>query len=422
MESEGFRGGVPAGAGVTLRPVTYLYGDSTRFPHAVNYIGLCEGAVECAVTLLSLQHDITTTLDRAKRSAESRQLEQVCVASMVEAVSDTLSRYRQQKTARTAEAAERIIEQASRASDEWLGAVEREAQREASRVKAALDRMHASGQSALERFVLRHDLPGTTRSIRLEARGRGCMGRLALDTPLGVRADVELEIPPGSPWSAPLRVGDLLGRMEVRFPRKGASPSKGTAVGPVRVDRLFVARLLLGESHLLVDLRKGPTSGPGFQLHFERSADEQITVQQLDPSLPGPLGAAPVEAEFRVPLMSLYRSLVQASSGLFTRRRAVASATLDGAPLDPASWLGTVARRLIDIVSPVVAEIAARSGAAGELVLRRDTGERKREELYVTTAALEEKVLTLPPECRSTFAPLGLMTSLPPEAVAAPSL
>jgi hypothetical protein len=53
-------------------------------------------------------------------------------------------------------------------------------------------------------------------------------------------------------------------------------------------------------------------------------------------------------------------------------------------------------------------EISRRSGAPGELVLRRDVGDGRREEMYVTKAELWQKLLVLPPERRVAFAALGL--------------
>jgi hypothetical protein len=63
---------------------------------------------------------------------------------------------------------------------------------------------------------------------------------------------------------------------------------------------------------------------------------------------------------------------------------------------------------LLAELAPVVLEISRRSGAPGELVLRRDVGGGRREEIYVTKAELWERLLVLPPERRAAFAALGL--------------
>jgi hypothetical protein len=66
-------------------------------------------------------------------------------------------------------------------------------------------------------------------------------------------------------------------------------------------------------------------------------------------------------------------------------------------------------------------EIARRSGAPGELVLRRDVGDGRREEIYVTKAELWERLLVLPPERRMAFTALGLTPPAAPPVEAPPS-
>jgi hypothetical protein len=69
-------------------------------------------------------------------------------------------------------------------------------------------------------------------------------------------------------------------------------------------------------------------------------------------------------------------------------------------------------------MAPTVVEISRRSGAPGELVLRRNLGEGRREETYSTHTELLEKILVLPPDLRAVFAPLKLSgpagAALPP--------
>jgi hypothetical protein len=68
-----------------------------------------------------------------------------------------------------------------------------------------------------------------------------------------------------------------------------------------------------------------------------------------------------------------------------------------------------VAELLIAHVGPELREIAKRSGAPGELVLRREAGGGRREEMYVTSADLLRRVQVLPPDRRAVFTPLGLL-------------
>ena len=84
------------------------------------------------------------------------------------------------------------------------------------------------------------------------------------------------------------------------------------------------------------------------------------------------------------------------------------SAQFDGKSLRELSQPQEILLRLIAVVGPLVQEIARRSGAPGELVLRRDLGGGRREEIYITKAELHEKVMRLPSECRAIFDPFEL--------------
>jgi hypothetical protein len=82
-------------------------------------------------------------------------------------------------------------------------------------------------------------------------------------------------------------------------------------------------------------------------------------------------------------------------------------AQLKGRPLDeqdPAE----VCTGIVRLVASLTRELLKRSGAEGEIVLRRNLGAGHREEVFVTTAELLESIATLPPSLRRAFSPLGL--------------
>ena len=103
----------------------------------------------------------------------------------------------------------------------------------------------------------------------------------------------------------------------------------------------------------------------------------------------------------------LLRAVDQATRELVEARRTMTEASLDTRPLgqcDP----GEACARLVSLVAADVREIARRSGAPGELVLRRNVDSGHRDEVFVTTAELLEPIETLPPSLRRAFAPLEL--------------
>jgi hypothetical protein len=89
------------------------------------------------------------------------------------------------------------------------------------------------------------------------------------------------------------------------------------------------------------------------------------------------------------------------------RRRLVSGSFGDRSLLEIDAPQG-VAEALVANMSPIVVEISRRSGAPGELVLRRNLGEGRREETYCTHSELVEKIMILPPDLRAVFGPLKL--------------
>src|SRR5262249_58357619 len=100
--------------------------------------------------------------------------------------------------------------------------------------------------------------------------------------------------------------------------------------------------------------------------------------------------------------------VIDSTRDLAIRRQGMSSATFDGKPLRELEEPQSICVRMVNVMSPVVQEIARRSGAPGELVLRRDLGEGRREEIYITKAELHEKVMTLPATLRPMFDPFEL--------------
>ena len=94
--------------------------------------------------------------------------------------------------------------------------------------------------------------------------------------------------------------------------------------------------------------------------------------------------------------------------------------TFDGKPIRDVDEPEAIFRKMVAVLAPIVREIAKRSGAPGELVLRRDLGEGRREEIYITKAELHEKVLALPPSVRPAFDAFDLSEG--PRSPRAPAL
>jgi len=124
---------------------------------------------------------------------------------------------------------------------------------------------------------------------------------------------------------------------------------------------------------------------------------------QIGPEAPLQLGE-----EDSVHALRLWNRVLDTSRDLPMRRQAMTDATFDGTSIKEFDEPRLVCERLIDVMAPVVQQLGRRSGAAGELVIRRDVGEGRREEVFITKSELHEKVQALPEELQLIFAPFEL--------------
>jgi hypothetical protein len=404
--------------------MSHVYGDSTPFPYDVDYIDLSRLAVDCAVQLMSAQHAIATSLERVEALAQERQAEIARINAMSRAVEGSLEPFVKSSGEVSGRIAQRLLECVQGTASAELSTLEHQAAEEASHIRNIVSRSGESAQRALEGFLLRHDLPGTELGLSWSSAGeQSYSATVTVKSPFGIQAVFSLAIPPDHTWSRPRRVAELSPGLEVHFPQQSGWLSKRVEMAPLKLDRLFLSFVKLDTASAEFRLRKGPSSGPGYRVLVTLHDERRVVLQPLgDEGAPDKDEPLTLDGEDSAQLLAFCARIVESTRDLPALRRSMTSAEYENEPLDDTKWPEAVAERLIKQLAPVVNEIAARSGAPGELVLRRDVGGGRREEVYVTKAELYEKVLVLPPARRASFEQLGLYdplraASVPPQPV-----
>lgn len=394
--------------------MSHVYGDSTPFPYDVDYIDLSRHAVDCAVQLMSAQHAIATSLERGETKGQQRRAEVGRINAMVRAVESALEPYGKSGAPVTERLVPRMLECVTTTAGTELAALEHEAAEEASHVRNIVGRSGESAQRALEGFLLRHDLPGTELSLSWSSAGeQSYAASVTVKTPFGIHALFSLAIPPDHLWSRSRRVADLSPGLEVHLPQQSGWLSKRVEVAPLKLDRLFLSMVKLDATSAEFRLRKSPSAGPGYRVLMTTDGEQLVVIQPLgEEGVPDAEAPLDLDGEDSAQMLNFCARVVESTCDLSTMRRSMVSVEYDGEPLNDANWPQAVAEGLIDQLAPVINEISLRSGAPGELVLRRDVAGGRREEVYVTKAELYEKVLVLPPSRRACFERLGLYDPL----------
>jgi hypothetical protein len=297
--------------------------------------------------------------------------------------------------------------------------------------KAAVDETAKRRESAdaLERLLIKHDLPGMKAEIQIVIVGAGnYVGRAYVSTGFGVSGTLLLEVPKDHLLERILRVDRLVERLEVQAPEIGGWLHKEIKLRPQHLEKLHVASAsFFGVGGDTIRLRSAPDgSGSGFDLSYSptsspdggpirlvRVGDDQKgdkSGDQKGDDLPFDLEGADLPK-----LRELREKLSAAARSLLRHRRSLGEAKLDGESLGSHPSPALLVERLVAAMAPTVQEIAARSQSPGELVLRRAIGEARREEIFLSKSELLRALEPLTERNRSLFDPLWIVP--PPGAL-----
>lgn len=381
----------------------YVYGDSTPFELGVDFVAVIRALIACGVALMKAQHAVDCARARVAEAEEHVSSTRQDLGLMADAVETALTFGGAPRKPYARDVALRLTTMAR-------GTVSVEVRKAQTQLEATIVRAdktivdaRKSASTALGELLAKHDLPGSTTGLRLFADG-DCYGAEAIvNLPGGISATFAASIPEGHPWKRLRKVRTVREGNFITLPRRVGWFEKRTEQRSVGLDKLTIlgvsiegtrGALLLGRSE-----RSGiahafdlDLSGPASRGRWHDRDDGESF--QLAPS-----DAANVAR--------LVRGIAAGATDVGTRRRAMTEATLKGRALgeqDPAQACTNIVR----LVAPFTRELLRRSGAPGEIVLRRNLGSGHRDEVFVTTAELLEQIATLPPSLRRVFSPLGL--------------
>jgi hypothetical protein len=383
--------------------MAFLYGDASLSPLTSNFIAFLPDALELAVELLQADERILDGEVRARAHEEAATAELEKLAALEETVAAAVTSARNEETA------------TGRCAGEIAHAAAELVRAERDRVQQALaaDRHRIEGQAtearqacvrALQVLLAAHDPPETTTELRLQQQGgTRYQARLVAKTPWGLSAELDLEVPAAHALAHVLRVDKIVERLEVQAPEEGGWLRKEVKLRPQRLDKDFVTELVLAPEETTLRLRTAADgTGVGFDVMVRGSAVRVVRVGE--DGLP-PFELAEVDADRVVALKDKLATLCDDLKG---RRRALVEARFGECAMDKIASPRVVVEQLVEAIAPIVQEIAKRSLAPTELVLKRLLSDGHREEIFVAKEQLRKRLERLSPPLLTLFAPLGL--------------
>jgi hypothetical protein len=399
----------------------YLYGDSTSFPLNENFIETLVAATDTCVALLEADE----ALQRARKTADDANAVAMAELGDIDHLSqrvarslaqrDRLSKATGRVAAQVAEAAERQFERAREGVKAW---------REATIQKANEGCGPAAVMAPLHTFLVRHQLPYTVWGLRWKA-GMGdepVQAQVYAIMQRGLTATLAVDIPRKHFWSQPVRVAQLERKLTVSLPHKGWFGRE--KLRAVNLDRYYITRVTrTTEREALVLSRRAKEPSAGLRIVLREMERKRVTVQRIgadEQALGEPMALEGLDA---VMVQRLWSRVEDTVADLVAHRSQLLQASLYGKAVHDLDTPATVSVAVISAVAPLVRDMQRHSRTAGELQLKRDLGDGRREELFIAHEDLVRKWSRLSAENQTLFDEFGLQRAGRPSlrAVRAPA-
>ena len=388
--------------------MSYLYGDSTPSPLKSNFIQFLSEALDVSVHILQSATRIQLLRDRivaAKGSSEAEvaRLEalRVSVANAVERTSKGGAE------SPTSVCAKGILASVSDLVAKSVAQVAEALAAEVAAMNAEDAQEREACERALEGLVRLHDPPGTIATVRLVQEGAHYMATRKTQTAFGLECVMELEIAAPHPFNQVARVDKFVPHLEIQAPEAGGWLRKEIKDRPQRLEKYYLSEMSFAPGAATLRLRASVDGGAhGFDVEIQEHAP-RVQMVRVGDADEGP-GAFEISEADAAKMIALYEKLQAAATEAGQNRTRLAETKVDDQAFQEISDPALLVDRLVGAMAPVVQEIAQHSLAPGELILKRMVGEHRREEIFVSKAALEEKLATLSETQRGKFRALGL--------------
>lgn len=383
----------------------YRFGDGTPFPVQENFIETLLSAIDACVGTFAAAAEIDERREKtrvARKEAEDELrkmglLEKALESAMTPAKPsiDRTSLPSQQAAARALAAGRTAIAQSRTAVEQKLQQLAGE-----PRLDRGLERM----RGAMAQFFESQQLPDTMWRWTWHWNGARASGE-AIATSGKFRASFELAVM--SPWNAVPRVGALAPGLEAPVLRKGLVG--GLKKTRIALDRCGVTAVERSpERHVMVLRASAAKPSPGWRITVRDPERSGVTLIPVDiTGRPGgdELAFDDVEA---APFLQLWEAVDDALVEMVEDRRSLRDLSIGDTTLESVTDPGMVGRAMLGVLGPLVRQIRMRSRVPGELAIKRDIGDGRREELYVPREQIERRFAMLPQLYRRPFEDIGL--------------
>jgi hypothetical protein len=388
----------------------YLFGDATPFPLEENFLDTLVVATDACVGLLRIDEEAERRRHEAEQARLRANAEIAQLDGIGKAVEQVLARHLTEGAPVTPSqaVAQRIIQSVESTIKSTRTAIAR--RRDATLTDSGLDDGAGQVIEVLSEFLCQRELPETTWRLRWKAseNGEGQQAHLVgLAKPIDLQAVFEVELPEQHLWRRPVRVSQLAQGVRLSLNCQRRWPRTGSKWRQISIEKYLVTEVEVSPERKSLVLRKpGRGAVQRLELIVESEANSQPLVRWLDGSGPAPGPSSLRESELEA-VERLWEMVATTISDLVNYRSRVILATLRKSPIRDLRPV-EICQAILDAVGPLTREMRQRSRIVGEITLKRELSDGKREELFIPKERIAGKFASLPPQYRSLFDIFGL--------------
>jgi hypothetical protein len=392
----------------------YLYGDSSAFPLNQNFIVTLAAATDCAVALLKVDEALAKSHAVANRANAAALKEVGDIDQLLQRLESALAQ-RDHLSNATAKVVEQVaaatkgqFEKAKDGIRSWRDGTIRKSQKGCG---------PASMMAPLNRFMVKHELPYTSWGLRWKA-GKGdepVQAQVYAIMQRGLTSTLSVAIPPKHLWAQPVRVRQLEEGATIKLVGKNWLGKEKLRDEPI--EKFYVTRVTrTTERHMFVLTKKPKEPSEGLKVVLREGDMKRITITRVDEEenvVGEPAGVDGSDAQL---IKRIWRGIEESIADLVHHRHQLLAATMNGTRVTELETPAPVATALIQAIAPLVRDMRRHSRTPGELQLKRDLGDGRREELFISEKEVVTKYLPLEPKNQALFDAMGLTKTPMPNA------
>jgi hypothetical protein len=378
----------------------YRYGDGTPFPLDENFIETLTTAVETCTNAFVPLSELDARREKAKDVRREADKELGRLADLESSVTGALLTFLPTDAKKPS-----LTQQVSQKISAGVKTAVADARRQVEARVAATEALAAPRTAfeavlkALRPFFEEQQLPNAKWIMSWDVRGVEPSAN-AVATAGRIAANFELQ---PDPYRAPIRVDQLCDGVVVHMMRKGVFGKAKPA--PIDLGKYVMVAFERNAHEQIVTLKENPNkSAQGLRFAITDAGATWVSITAAGDADGEP---NPLDIEDVAPVRQLAERANAALKDL-TSRRTLVDLSLGNTAMSDLEEPRIVPLELLAQLTPLARTIREKSRMSGELVLKRDIGDGRREELFVPRATLAAQFARLPQEYRRPFEDMGI--------------